>query len=146
MNHDNNSKDNTHNEVTRTKAITTVHKYEPMVYDAPGEGPTLIRSHLEESFTGDINGEGVVETLQATNNADESSTFVGIQRIIGKMGEKQGTFLLQVAGTIKNKIVRCDWVVISGSGTNELTGLHGEGGFTANLGEGGEVHLDYWFE
>ena len=26
------------------------------------------------------------------------------------------------------------------------TGLRGEGGFRANLGEGAQVHLDYWFE
>jgi hypothetical protein len=28
----------------------------------------------------------------------------------------------------------------------ELAGLRGEGGFRANLGEGAQVHLDYWFE
>jgi hypothetical protein len=32
------------------------------------------------------------------------------------------------------------------SGTGELTGLRGEGGFRANLGESAQVHLDYWFE
>jgi Bacterial regulatory helix-turn-helix protein, lysR family len=28
----------------------------------------------------------------------------------------------------------------------QLAGLRGEGGFRANLGEGAQVHLDYWFE
>ena len=146
MKDDNNSKKNIHNEVTRAKATTTVHKYEPTVYDDPKEGPTLTKSHLEESFNGDINGDGVADTLQATNNEEGSSGFVGIQRVTGKIGEKEGTFLLQVAGTIERKIVRCDWVVMRGSGTSQLAGLRGEGGFRANLGEGGEVHLDYWFE
>jgi hypothetical protein len=36
--------------------------------------------------------------------------------------------------------------VIPGSGTAELVGLRGEGGFRASLGEGAQVHLDYWFE
>ena len=89
MKHGNNSKFNTHNKVTHAEATTTVHKYEPTVYDAPKEGPTLTKSHLEESFNGDIKGDGVVETLQATNKADESSSFVGIQRITGKIGEKE---------------------------------------------------------
>jgi hypothetical protein len=35
---------------------------------------------------------------------------------------------------------------IPGSGTGQLIGLRGEGGFRANLGEGAQVHLDYWFE
>ena len=39
-----------------------------------------------------------------------------------------------------------DWFVIPGSGTGGLAGLRGEGGFRANLGEGAQVHLDYWFE
>lgn len=146
MKQGNNSKDNTHIEITHAKAITTVHKYVPVVYDEPKEGPTLVKGHLEESFNGDINGVGVVDTLQATNNANGSSNFTGIQRITGKIGEKDGTFLLQVTGTIEKKIVQCDWFVIPKSGTGQLTGLHGEGGFQANLGEGGEVYLDYWFE
>ena len=35
---------------------------------------------------------------------------------------------------------------VPGFGTGELTGLRGEGGFRANLGEGAQVHLDSWFE
>jgi hypothetical protein len=145
MKYGNNSTDSIH-KVIHAKATTTVHKYEPTVYDAPKEGPTLIKGHLEERFNGDINGEGVVETLQAGNKADKSSSFVGIERVTGKIGEKGGTFLLQVAGTVEDKIVKCEWFVIPGSGTTQLTGLRGEGGFQANLGGGGEVHLDYWFE
>jgi Protein of unknown function (DUF3224) len=49
-------------------------------------------------------------------------------------------------GVVRDEIVSGDWFVIAGSGTGELTGLRGEGGFRANLGEGAEVHLDYWFE
>jgi hypothetical protein len=30
--------------------------------------------------------------------------------------------------------------------TGQLAGLRGEGGFRANLGEGAQVRLDYWFE
>jgi Protein of unknown function (DUF3224) len=43
-------------------------------------------------------------------------------------------------------VVSGTWFVVPGSGTGELTGLRGEGGFTANLGEGADVTLDYWFE
>ena len=68
------------------------------------------------------------------------------QRVTGDLGGRRGTFLLQDAGTVQDKIVSGDWFVIAGSGTQELTGLRGEGGFRANLGENAEVHLDYWFE
>jgi len=50
------------------------------------------------------------------------------------------------AGTVADNIVSGDWFVIPRSGTGQLAGLRGEGGFRANLGEGAQVYLDYWFE
>jgi hypothetical protein len=130
---------------TRATAVITVHKYEPSAYDELAEGPALTRIHAEESFSGDITGAGVVEFLQAAG-ADGSASFVGIERVTGQIGGRQGTFLLQDAGTVAGNIVSGDWFVIPRSGTGQLAGLRGEGGFRANLGEGAQVHLDYWFE
>jgi len=129
----------------RAEAVITVHKYEPVAYDEPGEGPVLTRIHVEESFSGDIAGDGIVEFLQA-GGADGSASFVGIERVAGLIAGRAGTFLLQDAGTVEGQVVSGDWFVIPGSGTGELAGLRGEGGFSANLGEGARVHLDYWFE
>jgi hypothetical protein len=132
-------------EVTRASAVITVHEYVPTSYDKPADGPELTRIHVKESFAGDIEGEGVVEFLQSAR-ADGSASFVGIERITGAVGGRAGTFLLQDAGTVQNSIVRGDWFVVPGSGTGQLAGLRGTGGFRANLGEGAEVHLDFWFE
>jgi hypothetical protein len=130
---------------TRANALITVRKYEPEAYDQAAQGPALARIHVEETFSGDIAGEGVVEFLQAAN-ADGSASFVGIERVSGSVGGRAGTFLLQDTGTVEAAIVSGDWFVIPGSGTGELSGLRGEGGFQANLGEGAQVYLDYWFE
>ena len=130
---------------THASAVITVHKYEPVAYSEPADGPVLTRIHVEESFTGDISGDGVVEFLQAAG-ADGSASFVGIERITGTVGDRTGTFLLQDAGTVQGSIVSGDWFVVPGSGTGQLAGLRGEGGFRANLGENAQVHLDYWFE
>ena len=130
---------------TRANAVITVHKYEPVAYDAPAEGLVLSRIHVEESFSGDFSGDGVVEFLQA-GRADGSGSFVGIERVTGTLAGREGTFLLQDSGTVQDNIVSGEWFVIPGSGTGGLAGLRGEGGFRANLGEGAQVHLDYWFE
>jgi hypothetical protein len=132
-------------ERTRADGVITVHKYEPSSYDEPAEGPALTRIHVEESFSGDITGDGVVEFLQAAR-ADGSASFVGIERVTGAVAGRNGTFLLQDAGTVQDNIVSGDWFVIPGSGTGRLAGLRGTGGFHANLSEGAQVHLDYWFE
>jgi hypothetical protein len=130
---------------SRANATITVHKYEPAAYDEPRQGPILSRIHVEESFSGDISGDGVVEFLQAART-DGTATFVGIERVAGTIGQRRGTFLLQDSGTLEDNIVRGEWFVVPGSGTGELAGLRGTGGFRANLGEGAQVHLDYWFE
>ena len=130
---------------TRASAVITVHVYQPVAYDEPAEGPALTRIHVEEHFTGDISGEGVVEFLQAAA-ADGSASFVGIERITGTVGGRTGTFLLQDAGTVQGSMVSGDWFVVPGSGTGQLAGRRGAGGFSANLGESAQVHLDYWFE
>jgi hypothetical protein len=129
----------------RANAVITVDKYEPVAYEQPAEGPVLTRIHVEERFSGDIDGDGVVEFLQAAR-ADGSASFVGIERISGTIAGRAGTFLLQDAGTVEGNIVRGEWFVVPGSGTGGLAGLRGTGGFRANLGEGAQVHLDYWFE
>ena len=130
---------------TNAKATITVQKYEPVEYDKRTEAPVLAKIHVEETFSGDIDGNGIVEFLQAAR-MDGSASFVGIERVTAKIAGRQGTFLLQDAGTVEGNVVSGDWFVIPGSGTDQLEGLRGEGGFRANLGEGAEVHLDYWFE
>ena len=130
---------------THAHAVITVHKYEPAAYDQPDEGPALTRIHVEESFSGDISGDGLVEFLQAAR-ADGSASFVGIERVTGAVAGREGTFLFQDAGTVQDNIVSGDWFVIPGSGTGKLAGLRGTGGFRASLGEGAQAHLDYWFE
>ena len=130
---------------TRAEAVITVHAYQPASYETPADGPSLVRIHVEEAFNGDIEGAGVVEFLQAAQ-ADGSASFVGIERVTGAVAGRNGSFLLQDSGTVTGNVVAGDWFVVPGSGTGELAGLRGEGGFRANLGENAEVHLDYWFD
>jgi Protein of unknown function (DUF3224) len=122
-----------------------VRTYEPSPYDQPAEGPVLSRIHVEEEFSGDIEGTGVVEFLQA-EVAEDAASFVGLERLSGSVGGRTGTFLLQDQGTLTGTTVSGDWFVVPGSGTGELAGLRGEGGFTAELGQGADITLDYWFE
>ena len=130
---------------TQANAVVTVHKYQPSAYDAPAEGPVLTRIHVEESFSGDITGDGVVEFLHAAR-PDGSASFAGIECVTGTVAQRTGTFLLQEAGTLQDNVVSGDWFVIPGSGTGQLAGLRGTGGFRASLGESAHVYLAYWFE
>jgi hypothetical protein len=122
-----------------------VKTYEPQPYEEVGEGPNLIEIHVTETFSGDIEGEGVAHFLQAMRK-DESASFVGIERVTGSIEGRRGSFLFQDAGTVEANTVRGEWFVIPGSGTGELSGLRGDGGFSAELGQQASITLDYWFE
>jgi hypothetical protein len=64
----------------------------------------------------------------------------------GAVGDRQGSLVLQDAGTLQGNTVSGQWFVVACSGTGQLTGLRGEGGFTAVLGQNAQISLDYWFE
>lgn len=132
-------------DTVRATATIEVHVYEPTAYDVPADGLPLNRIHVEEEFTGDIRGTGVVTFLQAAR-PDGSASFVGIERVTGSLAGRAGSFLLQDAGSVAGETVSGEWFVVPGSGTAELAGLRGTGGFTAKLGQNAEVWLDYHFE
>jgi hypothetical protein len=100
---------------------------------------------LSETFTGDINGEATVRALQVLRE-DQSASLVSEQRFRGKLGGRQGTFVLQGQEIVENGKIKATWFVVPESGTGDLSGLRGEGGFEGDFGKGSDGTLDYWFE
>lgn len=126
------------------EAKITVQNSEAKPFDQAA-GPVLMEVHLKETFTGDIEGESAARALEV-RNSDRSTNLVSMQRFSGKLGGRQGTFVLQGSETVENGKVTARWFVVPGSGTGELSGLRGEGGFEGEFGKGSTGTLDYWFE
>lgn len=122
----------------------TVRSSETRPFDE-AEGPALMEVRIVETFTGDIEGESTVRALQ-TLREDKSASMVSTQRVSGSVGGRRGSFVLQGSETIAHGEIRASWTVVPGSGTGELAGLRGEGGFEGRFGEGSRGTLDYWFE
>jgi uncharacterized protein DUF3224 len=129
---------------TRAKAKITVQSSEAKPYDQ-GEGPALVELRLTETFSGDIEGESPVRAFQVLRE-DKSACQVSMQRFRGKLGGRQGTFVLQGSEVVENGKIKATWFVVPGSATGDLVGLRGEGGFEGGFGKGSEGTLDYWFE
>jgi hypothetical protein len=108
-------------------------------------GPALMEVRIRETFSGDIEGEPTVRALQAEGD-DKSANMVSLQRFCGTLDGRRGAFVLQGAETVADGAVKGTWSVVPGSGTDELSGLRGEGGFEGRFGEGSRGSLDYWFE
>ena len=126
------------------KGKTTVRSSDAKPYDQ-AEGLSLIEININETFTGDIDGESTVRSLMF-QRADKSASQVSMQRFSGKLGGRQGTFVLQGSENVENGKIKATWFVVPGSGTGGLSGLRGEGGFEGGSGKGSDVWLDYWFE
>jgi uncharacterized protein DUF3224 len=129
----------------RATGRTEVKSYVPTTFDESADGPSLVEVQLTETFSGDIEGESTVRVIQAASK-DGSMSFVGLQRVRGSIGGRAGSFLLQPRGTVLGKQTQAEWFVVPGSGTGDLKGLRGTGGFEAQLGEQGSFWLDYYFE
>lgn len=130
----------------RQHAVTsiTVESQEVRAFDPTG-GPALLALSLTERFTGDIEAESSVRALQI-RCADKSAILVSLQRVRGAIGARHGAFVLEGRETVEHGRIEATWSVVPGSGTGELEGLRGEGGFEGEFGKGSRGTLDYWFE
>jgi len=54
---------------------------------------------------------------------DHSASLVSVQRFNGRLGERQGTFVLQDQEIVENGKIRATWFVVPRSGTADLSGL-----------------------
>ena len=86
--------------------------------------PKLTRANVTKTFTGELEGEGQLEYLMAYRH-DGSASFVGLERVVGALAGKKGTFVLQRTGVFENGVATESYSVVPGSGTGDLRELRG---------------------
>jgi hypothetical protein len=108
-----------------------------------GEGlPKLTRASVAKTFTGDIEGEGHVEYLMMYRS-EKSATIVGLERVVGSVAGKTGSFVLHRTGVFENGVAKESYSVVPGSGTDELENLRGEGETSVGHGMEHPMTLSY---
>jgi len=128
----------------RAESTITVQNSVAKPYDEIA-GAALVEVHLNETFSGDLEGESPVRALQLMRD-DKSASLVSMQRFRGRLGRRQGTFVLQGSEIVERGKISATWFVVPGSGTGDFVGLRGEGGFEGEFGKGSKGTLDCWFE
>lgn len=111
-------------------------------YGEAPELPKMTRASVMKTFTGDLAGEGQVEYVMMYRS-DGSATFVGLERIVGTIGGKAGSFVLQRVGVFEDGFAKESYSVVPGSGTGELRGLRGEGHTAVGHGMEHPFSLNY---
>jgi hypothetical protein len=85
--------------LARAKTKIIVQSSEAKPYETTS--PKLVEIHISEKFSGDIDGESSVRALQVQRE-DKSASMVSMQRFTGKLGGRNGTFVLQGKETVEN--------------------------------------------
>lgn len=104
----------------------------------------LTHAKVTKKFTGDLEGESVLEYLMVYPPAPPVP-YVGVERFVGTFLGKRGSFALTITGvydgTAKEKAT-----IITDSGTGELTGLRG--GWSFGAGHEDKLagfEIEYWW-
>jgi len=124
-------------------ALFAIKNWDEKPYSEGQDLPKLTRAAVTRAFSGDIAGEGHVEYLMMYRS-DGSATFVGLERVVGDLAGRAGSFVLQRTGIFENGVAKESYFVIPGSGTGELINLRGEG--TSAVGHGAEHPLVLTYE
>jgi hypothetical protein len=125
------------------KARFAIKTWDETPFSEGDELPKLTRASVTKTYTGEIEGDGQVEYLMVYRN-DGSATFVGVERISGRIGGKTGTFVLQRIGTFENGQAKESYSVVAGSGTGDVIGLTGDG--KSDVGHGMEHPFELNYE
>ncbi|GAA2393195.1 DUF3224 domain-containing protein [Streptomyces glaucosporus] len=121
-----------------TGSFTFADWQEAVLSEAEG-GPKLARATVANHFTGGIEAAGTAcaySIVYTTGDPESAGSFTGHELVTGALDGRKGSFVLAEHGTFDERgTVHCVFEVVPGSGTGELAGLRGTGGFTAVHGE-----------
>jgi hypothetical protein len=130
---------------THAQGTFEISSWDENAYIELDGGAKLTRASVGQAFSGDLQGEGSVEWLMCYRE-DKTADFVGLQRFVGRLGSRSGSFVMRTQGTFDGEKAAGELSVVPGSGTEELGGIIGAGAFLAPHGSTPSVDLDYDFE
>ena len=128
------------------KTITSTWKvssWDESPTDELSEGQKFTHARVEKSYSGDMDGKGVVEYVMAYFSETEAE-FAGVEYFDGNIGERSGTFMFRHTGKFSGGVVSSKWQVVAGSGRGELEGL--SGGVKFEGGHEAEYHIEFEYE
>jgi hypothetical protein len=132
---------------TPANAIFEIKSWDEKPWQVIDGGSKLTRACVTKVYRGDITGEATSEALMFYG-ADGAAAFTGLERVVGTVGGRAGSFVLQASGTYRDGTATCDCTVVPDSGAGDLRGLRGEGRYVATHADYPHVafSLDYRFE
>ncbi len=78
----------------RATAMFAIKGWDEKPYNEAAGLPKLTRASVTKTFKGDLEGESQLEYLMLYR-ADGTASFVGLERVLGRLGGRSGSFVLQ---------------------------------------------------
>ncbi|MGW8377918.1 DUF3224 domain-containing protein [Streptomyces sp. ODS28] len=108
----------------------------PASSDEPPTGPRLAHATVTDAFTGGITAPRTTCAYTIAYSTDSEGTFTGLHRLDGEVDGRKGAFVVEERGRFTGDgSIHGSFEVVPGTGTGELTGLRGTGGYTAGRGQ-----------
>ena len=111
----------------------TIKGWDEQPYAEAEGAPKLTHARVVTTYSGELDGEGTGGLLMAYDQAD--AAYTGYERFTGSLGGSSGSFVVRLDGGFDNGVAKTSWTVVEGTGTGDLTGLTGEGGYAASQGD-----------
>jgi YVTN family beta-propeller protein len=92
---------------------------------APAEEPSVGRMLLDKTFAGDLAATSKGQMLAHMTAVKDSAGYVAMERVVGSLGGRKGSFVLQHNGLMNRGEPSLTVTVVPDSGTEELAGLAG---------------------
>jgi len=129
--------------MTQVTGTFAVMGWDEATYDEVQGQPELRRAAVTYELMGNIEGEASIAYLMGYG-ADGVASYVGLARVTGKVGERDGTFVMQDVGAFDNGVAKGRWRILPGLGSHALADIRGDGHYAAGA-EGAAYELDVSF-
>lgn len=111
--------------MTRATGTFTV-QMTPQPPDDFADGTSVARLTLDKAFEGDLVARSKGQMLSAMGHVKGSAGYVALERVVGTLGGREGSFVLQHSGTMNRGAPALVLTVVPDSGTDGLATLAGE--------------------
>ena len=109
-----------------TKSVSGTFEVNLQPLDSYAQDPRLGRMSIDKTFKGPLEGSSKGEMLSARTKVDSSAGYVAIEKFMGTLDGKKGSFVLQHFGIMNGGNSRLILEVVPDSGTDELAGISGK--------------------
>lgn len=101
----------------------------------------LTTASIVQEFDGDVVATGTNDLVMFYRE-DGTAVFTGYELMVGRIDDREGSFVLEATGTFDGNEARTTVTVVPGSGTLGLAGLSGSGVWAAPHGNSGTYTFD----